>query len=57
LAGTHFRIEKTVEGENAVAKVEQVEGEKLVAEIVRMLGGEDEKGAVGKHARELLEAA
>ncbi len=57
LAGTHFRIEKTVEGENAVARVEQVEGEQLVAEIVRMLGGEDEKGAVGRHARELLEAA
>ena len=57
LAGTHFRIEKSVEGETAVATVEKVEGDQLVAEIVRMLGGEDEKGAVGKHARELLEAA
>ena len=57
MAGTHFRIEKTVQGESAVAVVEQVEGDQLVAEIVRMLGGDDEKGAVGKHARELLEAA
>lgn len=57
VAGTHFRIEKTVEGDSAVAMVEQVEGDQLVAEIVRMLGGDDEKGAVGKHALELLEAA
>ena len=57
VAGTHFRIEKTVEGDSAVAMVEQVEGDQLVAEIVRMLGGDDEKGAVGKHALELLDAA
>lgn len=57
MAGTHFRIEKSVEGGTALATVERVEGDQLVAEIVRMLGGEDEKGAVGKHARELLEAA
>jgi len=57
MAGTHFRIEKTVEGDSAVATVEQVEGDQLVAEIVRMLGGDDEKGAVGRHARQLLEAA
>lgn len=57
MAGTHFRIEKSVDSGTAVATVEKVEGDQLVAEIVRMLGGEDEKGAVGKHARELLKAA
>src|SRR5690606_12973995 len=40
LAQTHFRITKRVEGETAVARVEPVEGEELVAEIVRMLGAE-----------------
>ena len=57
LAQTHFRIEKTVEGETAVASVEKVEGEQLVAEIVRMLGGSDGEKAVDRHARELLKAA
>ena len=57
MAGTHFRIEKSVSGDAAVATVERVEGEELVAEIVRMLGGEGGDDAVGRHARDLLEAA
>ena len=57
LAETHFRIEKTLDGEEAVATVERVEGEELVAEITRMLGAERSDETASKHARELLAAA
>ncbi len=55
LAETHFRIEKTVEAEPARATVERLDGEAVVEEIRRMLGGESE--AATRHARELLAAA
>jgi DNA repair protein RecN (Recombination protein N) len=55
LAGTHFRIEKDLEGEPATATVELLEGEGVVDEIRRMLGGGSE--AATRHARELLAAA
>src|SRR4051794_14704185 len=57
MAETHFRIEKSVAGGEATAEVERVDGEGLVAEIVRMLGGSDGDEAVDRHARELLRAA
>jgi DNA repair protein RecN (Recombination protein N) len=57
LAQTHFRIEKDVAGGQAIAAVDRVEGDQLVAEIVRMLGADDEDEAAGRHARKLLKAA
>ena len=57
MAQSHFRIEKTVDGGQATATVEQVDGDELVAEIVRMLGGSDGDEAADRHARELLKAA
>jgi DNA repair protein RecN (Recombination protein N) len=57
IADTHFRIEKSVAGGQATASVERVDGEGLVAEIVRMLGGSDGDEAADRHARELLRAA
>src|SRR4051812_7116081 len=57
MAETHFRIEKSVAGGEATAEVERVDGEGLVAEIVRMLGGSDGDEAADRHARELLRAA
>jgi DNA repair protein RecN (Recombination protein N) len=57
MAETHFRIEKTVDGGQATARVERVDGEGLVAEIVRMLGGDDGDEAADRHARKLLKAA
>jgi DNA repair protein RecN (Recombination protein N) len=57
VAQTHFRIEKSVDGGQARAGVELVEGDELVGEIVRMLGGEDGDEAADRHARELLQAA
>ena len=57
MAETHFRIEKSVDGGQAKARVERVDGEGLVAEIVRMLGGSDGDEAADRHARQLLRAA
>jgi DNA repair protein RecN (Recombination protein N) len=57
LAPTHFRIEKSVAAGQATATVERVDGDELVAEIVRMLGGSDGDKAAHRHAKELLRAA
>ena len=57
VAGSHFRIEKRVGGGQTTAEVERVDGDELVAEIVRMLGGDRGDETASRHARELLEAA
>jgi DNA repair protein RecN (Recombination protein N) len=57
LAQTHFRIEKSIAGGQATATVECVDGDALVAEIVRMLGADDGDEAADRHARQLLQAA
>ena len=57
LADTHFTIEKDSSDGEARATVERVAGDELVAEIVRMLGGDRGDSAASRHARELLEAA
>jgi DNA repair protein RecN (Recombination protein N) len=55
LADTHFRLEKRVAKGESLATVERLDGEGVVAEIRRMLGGEGT--AADRHARELLAAA
>jgi len=57
LAPTHFRLEKDVGGERATATVQRLDGEEVVGEIRRMLGGERSDEAADRHARELLAAA
>jgi DNA repair protein RecN (Recombination protein N) len=57
LASTHFRLEKDTSGERAAASVERLDGEGVVEEIRRMLGGESSDDAADRHARELLAAA
>jgi DNA repair protein RecN (Recombination protein N) len=57
LAETHFRLEKDVAGEQTVARVQRLDGEGVVEEIRRMLGGERSDEAATRHARELLKAA
>jgi DNA repair protein RecN (Recombination protein N) len=57
LASTHFRLEKDLSGERAAATVQRLDGEGVVEEIRRMLGGESPDQAADKHARELLAAA
>jgi DNA repair protein RecN (Recombination protein N) len=57
MAESHFRIEKTVEKGQASATVDNVGGDELVAEIVRMLGGTEDDKAAKRHAKQMLEAA
>jgi DNA repair protein RecN (Recombination protein N) len=57
LANAHFRILKESGRERTIATVERVDGEELIAEIVRMLGGERDDEVASMHARELLAAA
>jgi DNA repair protein RecN (Recombination protein N) len=57
LAGSHFRIEKSASGKTALTTVEALEGEGVVAELVRMLGADAGDGAARRHAEELLAAA
>jgi DNA repair protein RecN (Recombination protein N) len=58
LADVHFRLEKEVAGERAIATVERLDGEGVVEEIRRMLGGgAGSEEAATRHARELLAAA
>jgi DNA repair protein RecN (Recombination protein N) len=57
LADAHFRIVKESGRGSALATVERVDGDELVAEIVRMLGGERDDEVASRHARELLAAA
>jgi DNA repair protein RecN (Recombination protein N) len=57
LADVHFRLEKGMSGAAAIATVERLDGEGVVEEIRRMLGGEVSDEAATRHARELLAAA
>jgi DNA repair protein RecN (Recombination protein N) len=57
LAATHFRLEKDLDGAKALATVECLDGEGVVEEIRRMLGGGRSDEAATRHARELLAAA
>ena len=57
LADVHFRLEKRVAKGESLATVERLDGEGVVEEIRRMLGGESSDEAATQHARELLKAA
>jgi DNA repair protein RecN (Recombination protein N) len=56
LADVHFRLEKDTGIKQAIATVERLEGEGVVEEIRRMLGGDSSDQAATQHARELLAA-
>jgi DNA repair protein RecN (Recombination protein N) len=57
LADAHFTLEKDVSGDRASASVRRLDGDGVVEEIRRMLGGEHSDEAATRHARELLAAA
>jgi DNA repair protein RecN (Recombination protein N) len=57
LATSHFRIEKSAADDTALTTVEEIAGEGVVEELVRMLGAETTDGAARRHAEELLAAA
>jgi len=57
LAERHFRIEKSAADELALASVEALDGDDVVAELCRMLGAEASDAGARRHAEELLAAA
>jgi DNA repair protein RecN (Recombination protein N) len=57
LAERHFRIDKRADGKLASADVEQLAGDRVVAELCRMLGAEASDAGARRHAEELLAAA
>jgi DNA repair protein RecN (Recombination protein N) len=57
LASAHVRIEKSAEADTALTTVESLEGDRVVAELCRMLGAEASGKAARRHAKELLAAA
>ncbi|MFI5025725.1 MAG: DNA repair protein RecN [Solirubrobacterales bacterium] len=57
LASAHFTLEKDASGGHTTAAVHRLQGEGVVEEIRRMLGGERSDEAATRHARELLAAA
>ncbi|NML43181.1 DNA repair protein RecN [Ramlibacter sp. G-1-2-2] len=56
-ADHHLVVAKQAEGKGVASSVAPVEGEKRVAEVARMLGGERLSGTTLAHAKEMLEAA
>jgi DNA repair protein RecN (Recombination protein N) len=57
LATSHFRIEKSASDDTALTTVEEIAGDGVVEELVRMLGAESSDGAARRHAEELIAAA
>lgn len=57
LATSHFRIEKSAGQATSLTTVDQLDGDGVVEELVRMLGAESSDRAARRHAQELLAAA
>jgi DNA repair protein RecN (Recombination protein N) len=57
LADRHFTVIKDSSNVPALASVDQLEGDAVVAELVRMLGASEDDRAAGQHARQLLRQA
>jgi DNA repair protein RecN (Recombination protein N) len=55
-AHRQFAVSKQFDGQRTTTAVEALEGNERVAELARMLGGQDSKSALA-HARSLLSAA
>ncbi len=51
----HYLVEKRVQGERTITTMAPVEGDGRVAELVRMLGADENDRAAVAHAREMLE--
>jgi DNA repair protein RecN (Recombination protein N) len=57
LADRHFTVTKQSGTVPALATVAQLDGDQVVAEVVRMLGASADDRAAGQHARQLLRQA
>jgi DNA repair protein RecN (Recombination protein N) len=57
LAERHFRIVKETSDGVARTAVQELTGDGVIGELVRMLGAGEDDEAAGEHARALLRAA
>jgi DNA repair protein RecN (Recombination protein N) len=57
LAARHFTIDKDASTAPARTTVSALDGDRVVGELVRMLGADEGDRAATRHARELLRAA
>jgi DNA repair protein RecN (Recombination protein N) len=57
LGDRHFTIVKDASSLPARADVQQLDGDQIVGEVVRMLGASEDDQAAGRHARQLLRQA
>jgi len=57
MADLHLRVDKRVRGGRTVVSAQVLEGEERLAEIARMLGGQETGKSTQEHAAELLAAA
>lgn len=55
-ADAHFLVTKEFTKQRTVTRVDHLDDDGRVEELVRMLGGEDDSAAAKKHARELLKS-
>lgn len=55
-ADHHLVVAKQMQGQSTVSSVTTVQGERRVAEVARMLGGEHLSGTTLAHAKEMLQA-
>ncbi len=56
-ADEHFTVQKEIEGDRAVTRVEHLDRKGRVEELARMIGGADVSETARKHARELLKSS
>ncbi len=57
LAGAHFLVEKTVEGERTGSTVRRLDREGRVEELARLIGGAGDPESSRRHAANMLDAA
>ena len=57
MADAHYLIEKSVRNKNTVSTIRQLEGEEIIEELSRMLGGVEITDTVKKSAREMKKLA
>jgi DNA repair protein RecN (Recombination protein N) len=57
MADTHFLIEKSVQNQSTVSKIEKLTEEESIKELARMLGGVEITDTVYKNAKEMKEMA
>ena len=57
MAERHFRIAKDTGSDVAFTTVEELRADEIVAELVRMLGADENDLAARRHAKQLIAAA